>query len=103
MMYDNNWGSGQWGPVGAPWVGHEWWFAHWPIVAAILAPIILLFIVWSLLWKSLALWHSARRGSYWWFIILLLVNTLGILEIIYLFGVAKLKFGELFSKHTHLK
>ncbi|MDO8518090.1 MAG: DUF5652 family protein [bacterium] len=58
---------------------------------------------WSLFWKCLARWHSARRGSYWWFIIFLLVNTLGILEIIYLFGVVKLKVGELFSKHTHLK
>ena len=61
----------------------------------VLIPIILL---WSLFWKGLALWHSGRKGNGWWFIILLLVNTLGILEIIYLFGVLKLKFSELFSK-----
>ncbi len=102
-MYDHSWGSGQWGPVGAGMSGHEWWFAHLPLIAAVLAPIILLFVLWSVFWKGLALWHSARRGSYWWFIILLLVNTLGILEIIYLFGVVKLKFKDLFSKHTHLK
>ncbi|MDD3534508.1 MAG: DUF5652 family protein [Candidatus Cloacimonetes bacterium] len=41
-------------------------------------------VVWSLVWKGLALWHSARRGQLAWYIILLVVNTLGLLEIIYL-------------------
>ena len=35
--------------------------------------------------KGMALWHSARRGEKWWFIIMLVVNTIGILELIYLF------------------
>lgn len=56
-----------------------------------------LFLAWSLFWKGLALWHSARRGEQWWFLALLLVNTAGILEIVYLFGFAKLKFDQLFS------
>ena len=42
-------------------------------------------ILWSLLWKGLALWKSARLNQKTWFIVLLLVNTLGILEIFYLF------------------
>jgi hypothetical protein len=46
----------------------------------------------------LALWHAGRRNQPWWFVILLILNTAGILEIIYLFGVLKLKFSELFSK-----
>lgn len=54
-------------------------------------------IIWSAVWKGLALWHSARQRQPWWFVILLLVNTLGILDIIYLFGVAKLKTSDLFS------
>jgi hypothetical protein len=62
------------------------------------SPVIILLIVWSGFWKGLALWHAGRRGQPWWFIILLLVNTAGILEIIYLFLVAKLKAMELFSK-----
>lgn len=41
--------------------------------------------VWSVPWKGFALWKSARRGENIWFIILLLVNTAGILEILYLF------------------
>jgi hypothetical protein len=61
----------------------------------------LLLVVWSVFWKGLALWHSAQRGQPWWFVIMLVVNTAGILEIIYLFAVIKIKFGELFSVHHH--
>jgi hypothetical protein len=55
-------------------------------------------LLWSFFWKGLALWHSSRRNQPWWFVVLLFVNSLGILEIIYLFAVAKLKFDQLFSK-----
>lgn len=54
-------------------------------------------LLWSLFWKGLALWHSAQRKEPVWFVIILIVNTIGILEIIYLFAIAKLKFKELFS------
>jgi len=46
-------------------------------------------IGWSVVWKGLALWHSARRKEKGWFVVLLIVNTLGILEIVYLVFVAK--------------
>jgi hypothetical protein len=42
-------------------------------------------VVWSLAWKGFALWRAAREKSPWWFTIILIVNTLGILEILYLF------------------
>lgn len=45
----------------------------------------LVVIVWSLFWKGMALWKAAQRGSMVWFIVLLIVNTLGILEILYLY------------------
>jgi hypothetical protein len=41
--------------------------------------------IWSLIWKGLALWKSARQGSKVWFVVLLLVNTLGILDILYIY------------------
>ena len=47
------------------------------------------FAVWSLLWTGLALWYAAKRGEKWWFILFLLVHTLGILEMIYLLFVAR--------------
>ncbi|MFA4814823.1 MAG: DUF5652 family protein [Candidatus Gracilibacteria bacterium] len=61
-------------------------------------PLLLLLALWSIFWKGLALWHSGRRGQPWWFVILLVFNTVGILEIIYLFLVLKLKLSGLFKK-----
>lgn len=57
----------------------------------------ILITLWSFFWTALGLWHSAKRGHFVWFIIFLLVHTLGIFEIIYLFGILKLKFSELFK------
>ena len=42
-------------------------------------------LLWSLVWKGLALWRAARSSQRNWFIVLLVVNTLGVLEIFYLF------------------
>lgn len=48
-------------------------------------PILLLFLVaWSLGWKGLALWRAAKNDQRNWFITILIINTVGILEIIYL-------------------
>jgi len=44
-----------------------------------------LLMIWSLVWKGMALWRAAKNNSMPWFVVLLLVNTLGILEILYLF------------------
>ena len=50
--------------------------------------LLLFLLIWSLVWKGLALWKSARLSHKWWFIIILIANTLGILEIIYIYFVA---------------
>ena len=50
---------------------------------------IIAIVIWSLVWKGLALWRSAGLRHQYWFIALLVINTLGILEIIYLFFVAR--------------
>jgi len=42
-------------------------------------------LVWSYVWKGLALWRAGRRGDKVWFIVLLILNTAGILEILYIF------------------
>ncbi len=41
-------------------------------------------LVWSAIWKGIALWKSAKYGQKAWFVVLLVVNTIGLLEIIYL-------------------
>jgi len=51
----------------------------WPILA------------WTLPWKGVALWKSARNEHKWWFIALLVLNTMAILEIIYIFFFSKKK------------
>ena len=45
----------------------------------------LVLVTWSLIWKGIALWQSASKRQLVWFIILLVVNTMGILEILYTF------------------
>lgn len=51
--------------------------------------IIILAAVWTIPWKGFALWKSARRGEKIWFVVLLLVNSLAILEILYIFIFSK--------------
>lgn len=53
--------------------------------------LILLIIIWTIPWKGVALWKSAQLNDKWWFIILLIVNTLGLLEILYIFVFSKRK------------
>jgi heme A synthase len=42
-------------------------------------------VVWTIAWKGIALWKAARSNNSVWFIVLLLINTLGVLEILYVF------------------
>jgi len=55
-------------------------------------------LIWTLFWKGLALWNASRRESRKWFVVLLVLNTLGILEIVYLFFILKLRPRDLFKK-----
>jgi methionyl-tRNA synthetase len=54
---------------------HQW------ILAAI--------VIWTLPWKGVALWRAARRKDIGWFIAILILNTLAILEIIYIFFISR--------------
>ncbi|MDO8341184.1 MAG: DUF5652 family protein [Candidatus Woesebacteria bacterium] len=42
------------------------------------------FLVFDLILKGIALWKSAKNGQKVWFITLLIVNSIGILPLIYL-------------------
>jgi len=46
-------------------------------------------LVWLLPWKGVALWKAARNRHLKWFIAILVLNTLAILDIFYIFVVAK--------------
>lgn len=45
--------------------------------------------IWQMIWKGIALWKSAGLRQREWFIAILLINSLGILEMYYIFFVAK--------------
>lgn len=47
--------------------------------------------IWSLIWKGLALWRASKNNQRNWFIAILALNTVGVIEIIYLFFFAKKK------------
>lgn len=58
---------------------------YWGVWFSQLNPWVLgVIALWAVFWKGLALWHSARNNQLAWFIALLIINTVGILEIIYL-------------------
>jgi hypothetical protein len=56
--------------------------------------VILPLILWVLPWKAAALWKAVKNNHKGWFIALLLLNTLAILEIIYIFIFSKKKEKE---------
>jgi hypothetical protein len=51
--------------------------------------IIPLLLLWTLPWKGVALWRASRNGQKKWFIALLIINTLAILDIVYIFFFSK--------------
>jgi hypothetical protein len=72
-----NWQSFYGGPVSAGVFGAATGF------------VLVVVVVWSLIWKGMALWKAARNESKPWFIVLLLVNSVGILDILYLYVFSK--------------
>ena len=53
--------------------------------------VIAIALIWSLIWKAIALWKSARRSHMIWFVLFFFIHTLGILEILYVFLFSKIK------------
>ncbi len=53
--------------------------------------VLVIITAWELAWKGFALWKSARLSQPIWFIVLLIVNTLGILPILYIFIFSNIK------------
>jgi len=53
--------------------------------------LLIIILIWTLFWKLMALWKSARKNDVIWFIVLALVNTVGILEILYIYVFSKMR------------
>ncbi len=52
--------------------------------------LLVIILIWTLVWKLLALWKSARNTHVAWFIILAIFNTVGILPILYIYVFSKM-------------
>jgi hypothetical protein len=50
--------------------------------------LVLALTCWSVFWKAIALWKAARRDQLAWYVILAILNTAGLLEIVYIFAIA---------------
>ena len=55
-----------------------------PGFMSIFIPIMLVIALWTIVLKGYSLWYAAHGEQKWWFIALLVINTVGILEIVYL-------------------
>ena len=53
-------------------------------------------MLWVLPWKGYALWTAARNSNKRWFLVILILNTFAILDIIYIFFIAKRTPGDFF-------
>jgi len=49
-----------------------------------LIPVIIIASIWSSVWKIIAMWKSARNNHIVWFIAIAILNTLGVLPIVYI-------------------
>jgi methionyl-tRNA synthetase len=56
--------------------------------------VIYLMAAWTLPWKGIALWKAAKNNQKIWFVIIFLLNSLAILDIIYIVFVGKEKKEE---------
>ncbi|MCP6717939.1 MAG: DUF5652 family protein [Patescibacteria group bacterium] len=54
-----------------------------------------LFLAWTMPWKAVAMWRASKNNHRRWFVVLLVLNTLAIVEIIYIFFFSKPKKIEL--------
>jgi len=46
--------------------------------------LLIVLVIWEMIWKGIALWKSSRRKQVVWFIVLFILNTAGLLPIVYL-------------------
>jgi hypothetical protein len=51
--------------------------------------LIIVSLIWSLPWKGVALWKASRLSHKRWFMVLLIINSFAILEIYYIYFIAR--------------
>ena len=64
--------------------------------------ILVLIVLWTLFWKGYAVWTAVKNNHRGWFVAVLVLNTFGILEIVYLFCIAKKKWSDVKRVFLHV-
>ena len=64
--------------------------------------IALLLFAWTIPWKIYGVWLAAKNDDKKWFAALLLLNTVGLLEIFYIFRVAHKSWDEVKGAFRHV-
>ncbi len=59
-------------------------FQHLQETFAWFMPVIIILVIWEAIWKLIAMWKAGRNNHLAWFICISLINTVGILPIIYI-------------------
>jgi hypothetical protein len=53
-------------------------------MAPVLMAVFIVLMLWEMVWKGIALWKCGRNNQLGWYIAILILNTVGILPIVYL-------------------
>ncbi len=51
-------------------------------------------LIWTIVWKAIGAWKAARKEHLVWFVSFFIINTVGILPIIYIFFFQHYKFSN---------
>lgn len=63
-------------------------------IASELTPFLVGLVLWETIWKGVALWRAGRRNEIAWFVLMFILNTAGILPIVYLIITRKNKIKQ---------
>jgi hypothetical protein len=55
--------------------------------------LLVILVLWETVWKGIALWKAARESQRYWFVAMLILNTAGILPLLYIFVFKQSKKG----------
>ena len=52
-------------------------------------PLIIILAIWDMIWKIVAMWYASRDNQKMWYILLAIINSIGVLPILYLLVIRK--------------
>ena len=67
--------------------------SYFDLQAPVFMSLFLVIILWDLMWKGIGLWKAARNEDKYWFIAILIINSLGIVPILHIYVFQKGKKG----------